>query len=96
MLDQLILDLSEGDIGPKVGHNPLQRPRTPPMAHFGSIHKGANMVVSSPILNLFYGDFTKGAVPLEFFLPPRHTPLSCLTLSAALTACPVAQACNDS
>jgi hypothetical protein len=65
------------------------------MAHFGPIHKGANVLVSVAILNLFYIDFAKGAVPLEFFLPARRTLLSCPTLSAALTACPFAQACND-
>jgi hypothetical protein len=46
MLDQFILDLGESDIGPKVGHHPLQRPRTAAMAHFGPIHKGANVLVS--------------------------------------------------
>ena len=96
MLNQFVLDLGKGNIGSKVGHNPLQRPRTPTMTHFSPIHKGANVLVSVAILNLFYTDFTKGAVPLEFFLPARRTPFSCPTPSAALTACPVAQACNDS
>ena len=96
MLDQFVLDLGEGHIGSKAGHHPLQGPRTPAMAYFGPLHKGANVLVSVAILNLFYADFTKGAVPLEFFLPARRTPFSCPTPSAALTACPVAQACNDS
>ena len=76
MLDQFVLDLGEGYIGAKVGHHPLQRPRTSTMAYFGSLHKGAKVLASQAILNLFYADFTKGTVPLEFFLPARRTPSS--------------------
>ena len=86
MLDEFVLDLGEGNIGSEVRHSPLQWPRTPAMAHFGPLRKWANMLAPMPVLHLFYGYFAKCAVPLEFFLPPRHTPLSCPTISAALAA----------
>ena len=86
MLDELILDLGKGNIGSKVRHHPLQRPRTAAMAHFGTIHKRSDTRVPSPVLCLFYGYFAEGAVPLEFFLPSRHVLSSRATLSAALVA----------
>ena len=86
MLDELVLDLGEGDIGAKVRHYPLQRPRTAAMAHLGADHERTNMRVPAPILNLFYGDFAKGAVPAEFFLPPRQVPRALPTASADLAA----------
>lgn len=75
MLDQFVLDLGKGDIDAKVGYHPLQRSRTSPMACFGPLHKGAKVLASQAILNLFYADFTKGAVPCSF-LPARRTPSS--------------------
>lgn len=86
MLDEFVLDLGEGHIGPKICHNPLQRQRAAAIAHFGAIRKRANVFVPVAILDLFYGYFAERAVPLEFFLPPRHAPLSCPAISAALAA----------
>ena len=86
MFDEFVLDLGESNIGSKIGHNPLQRPRTAAIAHLGAMRKRANMLVPAAILDLFYGYFAKGAVPLEFFLPPRHIPPSCPAISAALMA----------
>jgi hypothetical protein len=77
MFNQFVLDLGKGHIGTQVGHHPLQRPRTPTMAHFGPIHKGAKVLVSVAILDLFYADFSKGAVPLEFFYPPAVRRVPC-------------------
>ena len=66
------------------------------MAHAGTARKGANTLASPAILRFLYGNFTKGAVPLEFFLPSRQVRLSCAALSDALLTWPVAHACSDS
>ena len=54
MLNELILDLGKGNIGAKVRHYPLQRPRTAAVTYFRSIRKRANMLAPLPVLHLFY------------------------------------------
>lgn len=71
MFDQFIFDLGEGNIGSKVGHDPLQRPRTAAIAHLSPLRKRSDSFVPVPVLYFFHGYFAKGAVPVKFFLPSR-------------------------
>lgn len=86
MLNELVLDLGEGNVSSKVRYHPLQGQRTAAMPHSGSASKGPDTLVPAPVLRLFYGNFAKGAVPAEFFLPSRQVLFSCATLCAALVA----------
>ncbi len=69
MLNQLIHHLGKGNISSKVGYYALQGTGASTVIDFGTVREGADAFVVVSVLRLFYADFSKRAVPLEFFYP---------------------------
>lgn len=71
VFDQFVHRFGIRQVGPKVGHGPLQEPRAAALAYLRTLGKGADALAGAAVLGLVDADVAKRGVPAKFFLPSR-------------------------